>query len=208
MRLLDQALQPLARTLNHVLALDPASADRLARLNGRSVAVRLTAPTLTIHIHFADGALNLALTPPGNDHTPDATVTGSAGALLALARDPEQGGEAVEFSGDLGLVRDLRGLLAKADLDWEEQIARVLGDIPAHQLGNAARGFFSWLGATRQATESGIAEYLTEESRQLPTAVEVDQFLSDIDRLRQDADRLTARVKLLERSLQPKRGGK
>lgn len=205
---MDYALQPLASTLNRLLALDPASADRLARLNGRSIAVRLTAPELTIHIRFNNGALGLSLEPEAEGHAPDASITGSPAALLALARDPEQGGEAVEFSGDLGLVRDLRKLLAQADVDWEEQVARVLGDIPAHQLGNAARGFRSWVRASRQAAETGIAEYLTEERRELPTAVEAELFLSEVDRLRQDADRLAARLQLLEQHQQrrpPKR---
>lgn len=205
MRLMDHALQPLVSTLNQVLALDPASADRLAQLDGRSIAVRLKTPDLTIYVLFGHGALDLSMTPPTEDHVADATVSGTPAALLALARDPEQGGEAVEFSGDLGLVRDLRKLLAQADVDWEEQIARVLGDIPAHQLGRAARGFLSWVQASRRSVESGLAEYLTEERRELPTAVEAELFLSEVDRLRQDADRLAARLRLLEQRMSPER---
>ena len=38
------------------------------------------------------------------------------------------------------------------------------------------------------------AEYLTEESRDLPVRIEVEEFLEDVDRLREAVDRLDARV--------------
>ncbi|HEX5514246.1 MAG TPA: sterol-binding protein, partial [Gammaproteobacteria bacterium] len=58
---------------------------------------------------------------------------------------------------------------------------------------------------TRRTVEANLGEYLTEEARQLPPAAEVAGFLDDIDRLRQDTDRLTARIERLERARQPSR---
>ncbi len=195
---LDPLLRPLATTLNRILALDPGSAGRLARLEGKSLAVRITAPEITVHVLFADTTLRLLGTPPTTEHKPDATVSGSPLALLALARDPHGAGESVQFSGDLGVVRDLRSLLAETDLDWEELLAGVMGDMPAHQLGRAAGHFRHWLDDARRAAETGVVEYLTEERRELPTKAEVDLFLSGVDRLREDADRLEARLRRLQ----------
>ena len=44
-----------------------------------------------------------------------------------------------------------------------------------------------------------MAEYLTEESRDLPARPEVELLLEGIDRLREDVDRFEARLALLER---------
>jgi len=201
MHWLDPALQPLAATLDRVLALDPASSARLQRLDGRSMAIVLGGLELTIHMLFEGGHITLTAAPPSDSHVPDATISGTPAALFALAQDPERGGKDVNFSGDLGLVRDISHLVSKADLDWEEQLARVLGDVPAHHLGNLARDLLRWLRSSRESAESGLAEYLTEESRALPTVTEVELFLSGVDRLRQDADRLQARMERLQRKL-------
>jgi ubiquinone biosynthesis protein UbiJ len=48
-----------------------------------------------------------------------------------------------------------------------------------------------------------MAEYLTEESRDLPTRIEVDEFLADVDRLREATDRLEARLAALEKPRGP-----
>jgi len=44
-----------------------------------------------------------------------------------------------------------------------------------------------------------MGEYLTEESRDLPARPEVEDWIAQVDRLREDADRLEARLALLER---------
>jgi ubiquinone biosynthesis protein UbiJ len=47
-----------------------------------------------------------------------------------------------------------------------------------------------------------VAEYLQEEGRDVPTRVEVDEFLEDVDRLRDDTERLEARLSRLESARQ------
>ena len=44
------------------------------------------------------------------------------------------------------------------------------------------------------------AEYLQEESRALPAPLEAQGFYSDVERLRDDVERLAARLALLERN--------
>ena len=132
-------------------------------------------------------------------------MRGSAVSLLALVRDPHDGGDRVSFNGDLGFVRDVRRLLASLDIEWEEQLAGIVGTKTARRLGATGRRFRTWADESRQSMESGMAEYLTEESRLLPTRAEAGIFLSAVDRLREDADRLAARLQRLEARLRSPR---
>jgi ubiquinone biosynthesis protein UbiJ len=43
-----------------------------------------------------------------------------------------------------------------------------------------------------------VAEYLQEEGRDVPNRTEAEEFLHGVDRIRDDVDRLEARLKLLE----------
>jgi ubiquinone biosynthesis protein UbiJ len=47
-----------------------------------------------------------------------------------------------------------------------------------------------------------FTEYLQEEGRLLPSRYELESFLTEVDRLRDDGERLAARVNRLRRHLQ------
>ncbi len=200
---LQPFLVPVNHTLNRLLRLDPASRERLRQLAGRRLAVVIEDSPIRLAATFDSEGLALAAWPEGE--AADAVVRGSAVSLLALVRDPHDGGDRVSFNGDLGFVRDVRRLLASLDIEWEEQLAGIVGTKTARRLGATGRRFRTWADESRQSMESGMAEYLTEESRLLPTRAEAGIFLSAVDRLREDADRLAARLQRLEARLRSPR---
>jgi ubiquinone biosynthesis protein UbiJ len=93
-------------------------------------------------------------------------------------------------------------ILDGLDIDWEEHLSHLTGDIVAHKMGNLVRGIFSWGKQTTKILSQDAAEYLQEESRELPNRREVDAFLKNIDILRSDVDRLEMRVSRLSGRLQ------
>jgi ubiquinone biosynthesis protein UbiJ len=91
-------------------------------------------------------------------------------------------------------------MLKLARPDLEEEVAKWVGDVPAHALGEVVRGFGAWLARAGGALRMNTAEYLQEESRALPAPLEAQGFYSDVERLRDDVERLAARLALLERN--------
>ena len=106
----------------------------------------------------------------------------------------------LNLTGDPLLARDFRDLLDLALPDWEEEIARLTGDVPARQIARALRGLGQWAGDTGDRLGADLADYLKEEHRSLPSRWEVDEFLDGVDSLTGDADRLEARLRRLERN--------
>lgn len=194
-------LRPLEATINRVLALDPETPARLKPLVGRSVRIELPEAGLTLHAAFSAHGISLSQPAP-EDPPVDASVRLPAAAALSLARSRGEQAQGVEFRGDVAVVHALRRLAGGLEIDWEEQLSRFTGDIIAHRVGLAVGGVFGWLGQTRRTFEANLGEYITEEARQLPPAAEVSGFLDEVDRLRQDADRLQARIERLERARQ------
>jgi len=85
-------------------------------------------------------------------------------------------------------------LLKRADLDWEELLSRYTGDVIAHQIGNLARSLTRWSKDAGARLGQDLAEYLLFESALLPPRLEVETFLDAVDQLRNDVDRLAARL--------------
>ena len=200
----ERLLRPLEAAVNHVLALDPETPARLRPLVGRSVRVELPETGMVLRAYFSDRGISLSQPDP-DDPPVDASVRLPATAALTLIRSRGEQAQGVEFRGDVAVVHALRRLAGGLEIDWEAQLARFTGDIIAHRVGLTVSGMVGWLGETRRTFEANISEYLTEEARQLPPAAEVAGFLDDIDRLRQDADRLAARIERLERARQSNR---
>jgi ubiquinone biosynthesis protein UbiJ len=97
--------------------------------------------------------------------------------------------------------RAFKSLLDNLDIDWEEQLSRVVGDVAAHQVGNVVRSAMAWGKQALDTLGRDAAEYFQEESEDLVRPAEVSEFLDQVDVLRDDAERLAARVNRLEQRL-------
>jgi ubiquinone biosynthesis protein UbiJ len=103
----------------------------------------------------------------------------------------------VEISGDTQLAQHFSHFMNTLEIDWEEQLSKLTGDVVAHEVGNLLRGFSEWGQDQLTTSRLNLQEYLTEELRLLPSRCEVEEFLADVDTLRDDLDRLDARIGLL-----------
>jgi ubiquinone biosynthesis protein UbiJ len=138
-----------------------------------------------------------------HDGTTDASLSGTPIALLALAGPKAEGAlrkGGVRIEGDAEVAQKFRDLLEQAQPDFEEELARVMGDVAARRVANVARGFFDWGRKAAESFTGSVVEYLQEEGRDVPTRVEVDEFLEGVDRLRDAAERLEAKLARLEAS--------
>jgi len=198
MSLMSVFLKPAEQSLNRVLLLDPETPNRLRPLSGKVLMLEITGTEIGLAVEFTDNGVRLH---QGREDA-DASVRGSAMALMAVAMEPEGGGGGhLEFTGDVGVVQKVRTFFAGLEIDWEEHLSRVTGDAVAHQMGNIARGLQRWGRRSTRVFGENLADYLTEERRGLPPRAEAEEFLQAVSRLRQDGDRLEARIARLEKQL-------
>lgn len=197
----DLALAGLEAALNHYLALDPEAPGRLAALHGRVVAIHLRGPELTLYFVPDQGGRLQVLGRIEGDS--DCTLSGSP-FDLARSADPATGARQlfaghVGISGDTALGQRFGQILGGLDIDWEEQLSRLSGDVIAHQLGQLGRRSTGYLRAGLDRLQTNLGEYLSEEARLLPARAEAEGFFAEVDTLRDDLERLQARVARLRR---------
>lgn len=193
------ALRPVEAVLNRNLADSTPGREGLARLSGRSMAVRLAGLNLRVRLTVTPGHLGLT----ADEAAADAEVAGAPFALLALFRGTTAtaGGSGITISGDPEVLQQFRALLQHAKPEFEAELARFVGEAPAHLAGQFAVSTFAFIGRLRRSARASFAEYLTEESRDLAARGEIDAHVRDVDRLRNDVERAAARLELLERRL-------
>ena len=121
--------------LNHVLMQESVAMDRLARQSGRVVQVQWRSISLALKITPA-GLLDLA----EPDETPDLRVEVTDASPLALARDVLQGEKpAIRIDGDVQFAAEIQWLVDHVRWDIEEDLARIVGDTPAHWIAQAGQ---------------------------------------------------------------------
>lgn len=190
-------LAGLEITLNRYLSLDAETLSRLAALSGKVIAVELRGLGVTLHMAPHGGGIQLL-----GDYraTPDTVISGAPWSLARAAYGEDRGalfaGE-VEIRGDVTVGQRFEAILREIDIDWEEQLSRIVGDVAAHQVGKLVRDTMAWGAKSAETLGRDVSEYLQEESRHLPQRGEVDTFLTAVDDLRNDVERLEARIRRL-----------
>jgi ubiquinone biosynthesis protein UbiJ len=194
----EAVLAAVEGAINAVLALEPEGARRLAPIQGRVLLVDLIGFGTRIYVVPGEAGLLLY---GAYDAPPDCTVRGTPAALLRMAlsehREDAVFEGAIEINGENGVAQTLGEVVKGLDIDWEELLAKLVGDTLAHRIGLQARAGSRWAQRTGDTLTQDLREYLQEESRVLPGNAELDGFLADVDTLRDDVERLAARVERL-----------
>lgn len=188
---LEVLLQPITRVLNRNIRESTRASELVARLDGKLIAIRVRDTALAGYFEIDRGSLNLSTR---NDGEPDVVITGSLVALALMAGEDAIRDGSLDLSGDAATAQAFQLLLTHSRPDIEEELSAVIGDAAAHGLGEFARAVGRWASETRSIMGDNIREYLQEESRDVPSRYEVEQFSKRVNQLRDDVDRLAARV--------------
>jgi ubiquinone biosynthesis protein UbiJ len=195
---LEAALRPIASVLNRNIRSTTPARELCEKLDGSVIAVRVRNTALATWFLVHGDCLELTT---ACDAEPDVVISGS---LLTLARMSGQSGVSalrdgsLELTGDPHIADRFQRLLSFAKPDIEEELSSVIGDATAHKLGELARGVGQWGRDARSTMGANIREYLQEESRDAPSRYEVERFVSDVNTLRDDVERLEARINRLQ----------
>jgi ubiquinone biosynthesis protein UbiJ len=186
-------MTPLVEFVNHVLGQHAWARARLATHAGKFIRVEAGLFGVRLGV-AASGTLAVA---------PDEGDTGivfriDPAQLPLMLADPGAALKKVHIEGDAELAQ-LVGLLAR-EVRWdaEEDLSRVMGDVPAYHAMRAARGFAAWgLDAAQRLTGTTTA-YLAEEAPVLVRPAELDGHAEGVAVARDACARLEKRIALLE----------
>ena len=165
--LVHETQQRVVLFLNHVLMQEKAAMERLVRQKGRIARVQWRNFHMALVVTPA-GLFNLA--PEGTP--PDLQLEVTDSNPLALAQAALTGGKpSIRIEGDVQLAADIHWLVDNVEWDVEEDLARIIGDAPAHMIGSVARKLAAGL---RQFVGARMTPKDTTESQgsNLPVVVE------------------------------------
>ena len=167
----DEAQQRLVLFLNHVLMQEKEAQDRLARKKGS-----------VLHVRWGLFAIDLLITPAGlldrapSVAKPDLLIAVAADSPVVVLQSVIAGkSPPVKIEGDVQLAAELGWLAENLRWDIEEDLSRVLGDIPAHALADAGRRLLAALKPFLAGGPLGAAATAQAARNQKPVSADAEQ---------------------------------
>ena len=190
----------LETAINAYLQMDPDTLQKLSHFSDKVIAIELQDTRIVLFCLPQASGMTIMSQYQGE---PDTTISGRPVSLakLGILGDTQVmfAGE-VTIRGDVELGKHFKKLLENMDIDWEEHLSRIAGDVVAHKTGQAIREMASWWRNNRVRAQENGQEYLQQEVQIIPDKEEVEDFYAAVDTLRDDVARLTARLSNLETS--------
>lgn len=195
------ALKALTQLVNRYLRLDATSQTRLQALSNKAVFIEIQGLGLSFYLVVHPQQLEFTQT-----HQP--TTTQVCGTPLALLRflntrqaAPLVSNQTLTLHGDLHFLQELQRLFSDLNIDWEEYASHWLGDIAAYKIFQTGRDLRDWRQTTTAQLRQNISEYVQEELRYFPPRAELEDFYQAVDQLRDDSERLIARITRLANNI-------
>ncbi len=201
--IITAALASAETIINKALAYDPSTRIALERLSPQVLAVNITTPEFRFFVAPTESGIRFLGQYEGDITT---QIQGSVPALVSLIKSKNINlkDSGVQITGSTTFISGLQIILKNLDLDWEEMLSKIFGDIVGHKGAELLRGKMSWVKDRASNIQRLTSEFLTEELRILPSKPELEYFYNQVDELRLDTDRLDAKFELLKQRLSAK----
>lgn len=192
-------LAGIEQAVNRLLLLDPEVAQALFEMHGK-----------VLQFHFSDFGFDAfvqvrpdrLLLTAHYDGPVDVKLSGSS---LTFLRTYTQGfvvGAGPQIEGNLELAESFQEQMQRFDIDWEELLSVVLGDIAAHKVHSTVKDVLAWGADSLSRLRMDASEYVHEEARIAPSRAELENFIDEISLVRDGVERAQARVDRLLKSME------
>jgi ubiquinone biosynthesis protein UbiJ len=180
-------------TINHLLAQEPWARDKLAIHAGKVAC--LDAGITAVRLKVARDGMLLSVAP---DEPSNVTIRVKLADLPLILQNRERAFSYVTIEGDADFANAISQLSQTLRWEAEGDLSKVVGDIAAVRIVAAAKAVFASVTSTPHKLLENAAEYFLEENPTLLRPQAVADFSSEVNRLRDDVERIGKRIAKLE----------
>jgi ubiquinone biosynthesis protein UbiJ len=186
----------LTRLLHHLFTQNQWTRGELWPFVGKTV--RFDVPPLSASlVILEDGGLAMA----GEVSNADATIQISPSLALRLLAKDANAMSQVRIDGNTDLAKALAKVLQSMKWDYEEDLSKIIGDIPANKISQFAQKTGQEVKVQAINIAEMAAEYWQEENPIITKKRHVEAFVNEVDALRDDVARIEKRLaKLLKKT--------
>ncbi len=184
------------RVLQHLITQNSWANAMLQPFAGKSVQFNVSLVSTTLVI-LENGSLAVA----GETNVPDAIVTIPPSLVLRLIAKDESAKLKINIEGDTHFASELAKVFANMRWDYEDDLSKIVGDVPANKIGEFGRKTAHTVKETTTNLTEMLSEYWQEEKPMIAKKRHVEEFNAQVDTLRADTARLEKKIQKLSQKL-------
>ena len=143
------AIRPVEELLNRILAKDSYLRSRLKIFSGKSLQISVYPPGITVTVLFERDRIRLLSSPAELlDIEITASISGNVSELIPLLIEkPDRrplSNPAITVTGDVNFIQDIYASLHNLDIDWEDYLAPMLGNLITNELSQFGEDLQEW----------------------------------------------------------------
>lgn len=207
--IINQALLlKLNKVVNNLIqeeiSLKPKLLQKLQKLDAKSVQIKLNGlPVDLIYIIKFNNA-HIVINSINNNKIADLNINLMPGSLIrAKVIGVEQSirNRDIEFTGDLHLAMELQSIFNSIEFNFKDRLQQKIADITsdsfAWQFINILDKIFERIDLKNKELTEQITDYVQLEQGLLVNKFVMEDFISEVDRIRDDVERLAVRIEKL-----------
>ncbi|MGB0782002.1 MAG: ubiquinone biosynthesis accessory factor UbiJ [Marinomonas sp.] len=195
------ALSAIENAINLALKQDTPSQNRLSKLAGQQVFLYVEDFDFILQIHILEQGVMLnrpeSIEEIELDPRLDTLVQGPSAAYRKLLEGDGFFDGDLRIQGNAQALMTLHKVMENFELDWEGLLADHIGDLSAAALARLLRAQWSWSKEFATSTRMQLVQHLQTDSQLLPSKIEFDHFVDEMERFGTLIDRAEARMRLL-----------
>lgn len=147
-------------------------------------------------LYFQIKPKGLEVIEPTQEMVISTTFKGTLSSFMTMVFSKRAVHNDLHIRGDLECAKALYDTWKHLNLDWEGYIAEWTHPTFAHGLFQGLKKGQEWVKQTYENRSDDLTAYLQDEVQLLPTQLEVDEFFQEIEKCRDDVERLEAKIML------------
>ncbi|MDB4837047.1 SCP2 sterol-binding domain-containing protein [Marinomonas sp.] len=193
------AISAIESAINLALKQDSPSQNRLTTLAGQQVFLYIEDFSFILQIHILEQGVMLfkpeTLEDIELDPKLDTLVQGPSSAFRKLLEGDGFFDGDLRIQGNAQALMTLHKITENFELDWEGLLADYIGDLPASALARLLRMKWSWGKEFATATRIQLVHHLQTDSQLLPSKIEVEAHIENLERFGTQLDRFETKLK-------------
>ena len=190
------AAAPASAAVNHLLAQEPWAREQLRRHAGKVACI--DAGTVALRLRVTDDGM---FEPAPADEAARVTIRVKLSDLPLIAQNRERAFSYVRIEGDADFANAISSLGTSLRWEAEADLEKVVGPVAAVRMVAGAKAAFEAVKTGHQKLAENVAEFLLDEKQVLVRPQAVEEFSTDVVRLRDDVERAAKRLAKLEQKL-------
>ena len=194
-------------SINKALRTDTLAVSELASLKGKIFAVECQSPALPISLEADHQGIRLT---NGISDQASVVLSGTLPDLMRLGlslakNESDFSSSGVEIRGDVSALLQLSRVLARLEMDWEEILGSLIGEIPARLFFLGLERFQQVAPDIQEKTKEVSANFLSGPAG-MATSDQASEVRERLRQLQYRLDRIQARLNKLMPEPEPEQG--